>query len=187
MRKEILERYGRSDNGNIIIDISADSVEQLYNDYDRFAPYVKKELDADLVDYLIDSIEEIGEEPFEIRFRIASAPKPELSERLQSSIANYFHYLRELERRELRRMARKSLYLFLIGILFVAASIWVNTLYETQMGVFLKVFSEGLTVAGWVSLWESIAIFLINWMPHRDNIAMYERIATASLYFGASE
>lgn len=183
MRKDILERYARNEDGAVIVDISADSVEALYNDFDRFAPYVKKELDPDLVDYLIDSVEEIGQTPFFIRFRIASPLENALTERLRRSIGNYFRYLRELEVRELKRMARKSLYLFLLGMVFIAASIWVNTVFEARMGVLEKVFAEGLIVAGWVSFWEAIATFLIDWMPHRRKISMYERIADASLEF----
>lgn len=183
MKKEISERYVHSDNGDIIIDISAQKVEDLYNDFDKYAPYVKKELDQDLVDYIIDSVREIGDAPFIIRFRLNSALEPKLTSRLQSSVGNYFRYLRELEIDELKNMARRSFYLFLIGLAFITASIWVNTLYEANMTVLKKVFAEGLTVAGWVSFWEATATFLINWVPHRNKIKMFERIASASLHF----
>lgn len=183
MKKEIVERYAHSENGDIIIDISADKVEDLYNDFDKYAPYVKKELDQDLVDYIIDSVKEIGSTPFFIRFRLNSPLEPELTSRLQSSVGNYFRYLRELEIDELKNMARKSLYLFLIGLAFITASFWVNTLYEEHMTVLQKVFAEGLTVAGWVSFWEATATFLIDWIPHQNKIRMYERIAATSLHF----
>jgi hypothetical protein len=183
MKKEIFERYAHSDNGDIIIDISAEKVEDLYNDFDKYAPYVKKELDQDLVDYIIDSVREIGKTPFIIRFRLNSPLEPKLTSRLQSSVSNYFRYLKELEMDELKSMARKSFYLFLIGLAFITASIWVNTLYVEQMSVLKKVFAEGLTVAGWVSFWEATATFLINWIPHQNRIRMYERIASASLHF----
>ncbi len=183
MKKEILDRYPRSEAGDIIIDISAGKVEDLYNDFDKYAPYVKKELDQDLVDYIIDSVEEIGDEPFIIRFRLTSPLESELTSRLRSSIGNYFRYLKELEIRELKGMVRKSFFLFLIGLAFITASIWVNTVYEENMTVLQKVFAEGLTVAGWVSFWEAVATFLIDWMPHRNKIRLYERIADATIIF----
>ncbi len=187
MKKEISERYAHSDNGDIIIDISATKVEDLYNDFDKYAPYVKKELDQDLVDYIIDSVKEIGDDPFIIRFRLNAPIEPELTSRLQRSVSNYFRYLKELEIDQLKSMARKSFYLFLIGLAFITASIWVNTLYEMHMTVLQKVFAEGLIVAGWVSFWEATATFLIEWMPHRNKIKMYERIADAALYFYTNE
>jgi hypothetical protein len=183
MRKEILDRYARTEAGAIIIDIAAGNIKALYNDYDRYAPYVKKELDADLAEYITDSVEEIGGESFIIRFRLPAPLDTELTTRLQRSIDNYFRYLRELELRAFRKMVRKSFYLFLIGLAFITASISVNTLFENSMGVAEKVFAEGLTIAGWVSLWEAVALFLIDWMPHRRKIRLYERIAQSPIDF----
>jgi len=183
MNREISDRYAHSESGDIIIDISATKVEDLYNDFDKYAPYVKKELDQALVDYIIDSVKEIGNAPFTIRFRLNSPLEPKLTERLQHSFSNYFHYLKELEIDELKKMARRSLYLFVIGLAFITASVWVNALYEAHMTVLQKVFAEGLIVAGWVSFWEATATFLINWIPHRNRIRMFERIAATSLHF----
>lgn len=183
MKKEIVERYARSENGEIIIDIYAEKVEELYNDFDKYAPYVKKELDEDLVDYIIDSVREIGDAPFLVRFRFASPLEPALESRLQSSVGNYFRYLKELESDELKQMVRRSFYLFAIGLAFLTVSFWVNTLYEEGMTVLQRVFAEGLIVAGWVSFWEAISTFLIDWMPHRNKIKMYERIAATPLQF----
>jgi hypothetical protein len=187
MKKEILDRYARTEAGAVIIDISTGNVEELYNEYDWYAPYVKKELDADLAEYITESVEEIGSTPFVIRFHIHAPLKAELTSRLQRSVSNYFRYLRELEIRDFRKMVRRSFYLFLIGLAFITASIWINTLYENSMGVLQKVFAEGLTVAGWVSLWEAVALFLIDWMPHRKKIRMYARIAASRLEFMESQ
>ncbi|MBU1643157.1 hypothetical protein KKE54_07320 [bacterium] len=183
MKKEIFDRYAQSDKGEIIIDISAEKVEDLYNDFDKYAPYVKKELDQELVDYIIASVKEIGDAPFMIRFRLTAPLESALESRLQSSISSYFRYLKELEIDELKGMLRRSFYLFLIGLAFITASIWVNTLYKDDMSVLQKVFAEGLTVAGWVSFWEALSTFLIDWMPHRNRIRMYERIAATALHF----
>jgi hypothetical protein len=46
-----------------------------------------------------------------------------------------------------------------------------------------NVFAEGLTVAAWVSLWEALAVLLIEWFPHRKNIVLYRRLANAELVF----
>ena len=183
MKKEIFERYAHSDDGEIIIDISTEKVEDLYNDFDKYAPYVKKELDQNLVDYIIASVKEIGDAPFIIRLRLTAPLEPALESRLQSSISSYFIYLKELEIDELKSMVRRSFYLFLIGLAFITASVWVNTLYQDDMSVLQKVFAEGLTVAGWVSFWEALSTFLIDWMPYRNKIRMYERIAASSLHF----
>ena len=67
--KKILERYSRTADNKVIIDIAAGKVEDIYNYLDKHAPYRKKDLDQDLVEYLIDSVSEIGKEDFVIQFR----------------------------------------------------------------------------------------------------------------------
>jgi len=47
--------------------------------------------------------------------------------RVQTSLHNYFLYLRELEARELRRLTRTSLILFVVGIAILTASVWMNS------------------------------------------------------------
>jgi hypothetical protein len=49
--------------------------------------------------------------------------------------------------------------------------------------VLSRVFSQGLTVAAWVSLWEALATFLVNWTPYSRQIRMYERIAETPVQF----
>ena len=49
MKKHILERYRRDAGGTLVIDIAAAKVSDLYEDFDLQAPYIKKDLDYDLV------------------------------------------------------------------------------------------------------------------------------------------
>jgi hypothetical protein len=183
MEKDILERYARNSDGGVIIDIAANRIEDLYSDYDKSAPYLKKDLEQDLVDYLVDSVREVGRERFVIQFSIAGTVGLEPMSRVKMSIQKYFFYLKELERRELKRMSRTSLILFIVGIAILTLSVWVNRVFEADETVLRAVFAEGLTVAAWVSLWESLATFLINWAPHRRKIRLYERIADATVLF----
>lgn len=111
MKKEILDRYLRTDDGKVIIDITADKIEYLYNDFDKHTPYIKKELDQDLVDYLVDCVREIGNEAFLIKFGLTQSVDNDLQSRVQASIHNYFLYLKELEIREMKQMLRTALIL----------------------------------------------------------------------------
>ncbi|MDH5190070.1 MAG: hypothetical protein OEW89_02345 [Gammaproteobacteria bacterium] len=52
-----------------------------------------------------------------------------------------------------------------------------------ESSVMQKVFAEGLTVAAWVSMWEALATFLINWTPISKKIMLYKRIANTSVQF----
>ncbi len=181
MKKDILDRYTRTDDGRYIIDITAGKIEYLYNNFDKHAPYIRKDLDQELVDYIIDCVKEIGKGDILIQFRIDEKVEAELIERIKTSIKNYFLYMKELEILELKQMRRRSLIFFLIGIAIMLLSIWVNDLEMIRETAIGHVFAEGLTVAAWVSFWESAAIFLINWIPHRRQIKQFQQIAEATV------
>jgi hypothetical protein len=183
METGILERYSRTTDGRVIVDIAAGRIEELYNDYDRSAPYVKKDLEPDLVDYIVDCVRELGEEKFALQVSVDTPVEAEQMARLKISINKYFLYLRDLEVRELKGMFRTSFILLVVGIAILTLSVWLNRFIQVHETVVSRVFAEGLTVAAWVSLWEALATFLINWLPHRRQIKLYARIANAPVVF----
>jgi hypothetical protein len=183
MKKRILDRYLRTPDNKIIIDISVGKVEDLYSDFDKHTPYRKKDLDQDFVEYLIESVSEFGDEDFVIQFRFAETIDMSLISRVEKSIQNYFLYLKELELRELAKMARTSMILLAIGGVILFLSVWFSQKIAGYENVICHVIAEGLTVAAWVSLWNALANFLIHWAPHRRQIKRYERITKAPVHF----
>ena len=183
MKKKILERYRQTAEGHINIDISAGRIEDLYNNFDRLSPYVKKELDPELVEYLIDSVSEIGRREFIITFHLTAGSDDYLLSRVRTSIRNYFLYLKELEKKALAQMIRRSLIYLSIGCVIFSVTLWINQQFDGPKGVFISILSEGLTVASWVSFWQALANFIINWSPHRGKIVLYQRIACAAVEF----
>lgn len=183
MKKTILERYRQMPDGRYVIDIHAGRPGDLYNNFDKFAPYVRKELDQDLVDYITDSARELGSELFVIQFRLLESIEGDFRERICKSINSYFLYLRSLEIEGLGRAMRTSLIFLVIGIAILSLSVWVNSDITPASSVVSKVFAEGLTVAAWVSMWEALATFLVNWAPISRKITLYKRIAETPVLF----
>ncbi len=183
MKKRILDRYSRTPDNKLVIDIFAGKVEDLYSNFDKHTPYRKKDLDQDFTEYLVECVREIGDEDFLIQFRFTTTTEMSLISRVETSIQNYFLYLKELELRELAKMARTSLILLLIGVSILSLSVWTNQKIAGYDNVVVHVFAQGLTVAAWVSLWNALATFLIHWTPYRRQIKRYERIAKAPILF----
>lgn len=183
MDTHILDRYSRTDEGLVIIDIAASRVEELYSDYDNTAHFLKKDLEPDLVEYLVESARELGKEPFGIRFSFVRPVDEEITSRVCQSITTYFTYLGHLETRELRRMFRTSLILLLAGLAILTLAVRVNLYTEHSEAVIARVFAEGLTVAAWVALWNALATFLLNWAPHHRLRRLCARIASAPVLF----
>jgi len=80
-------------------------------------------------------------------------------------------------------MVRRSLVFFCIGVAILFISVWVNRWLGPDRTVVAHVFAEGLIVAAWVSLWESLATFLIEWFPQLRNIKLYHRLAAVQPVF----
>lgn len=186
MKKDLLNRYGKDDEGNIVVDVSATRVRDLYNDFDRNAPFIRRDLSADLTDYLIECSRELGRAPFIIQFTLDNLPDDTVSARIKRSIYTYFQYLAEAEIENIKQLFRRSAILFAIGICILFLAVGVNRSLVEDSSVTATVFAEGLTVAAWVSLWEAIAIFLIEWFPHRRNVALFRRLADTKLVFRAT-
>ena len=186
MRKKVLNRYERDAEGAILIDVAAEKAEHLYNDFDKRAPYIRRDLDQDLVDYLIECAREVGDEAFSISFTLAHPPDDTGLSRIRRSIHGFFIYLADVERHKIRRMVRRSMVFFSIGIAILFLSVWVNRWLGSPRTDVANVFAQGLTVAAWVSLWEALATFLVDWSPSRQDIKLYHRLASAQTVFRAS-
>lgn len=185
MKKRILERYERTDDGHVIIDVAARRVEDLYEDFDRTAPYHKKDLDEDLVYYLTECVSEIGGAFFVIRFMFERFPSEEFMLRVRTSIHKFFIYQRELELAAMKKMLKTSAMLLVIGVFILGISLWVNHQFAVtgRDSVFNSIFAEGLTIVAWVSIWEGLATFLLNFNPHLVHIRLFRKIAEAPVQF----
>jgi hypothetical protein len=183
MKKTILGRYELTEKNEVVIDVSIRGVEDLYNNFDRTAPYMKKDLDQEFVDYIIDSVREIGENDFVIRITLSNMPDEITMSRVRSSIHTFFQYLKVMEHRALDTMFRRSFMLFGIGLALLAFAIAATRKFSSSEGVLTEVFAQGLTIAAWVSLWEAIANLFVEWRPHTKDIKLYEQVMNSPVLF----
>lgn len=183
MIAQIARRYELTDKNEVIIDVSVNNIENLYSNFDRTAPYSKKDLDEELVSYLVDSVREIRGHKFIIRISLTQTPDKTLIDRVKNSINTYYVYLKELELRHIKEMFKRSSVLFVVGLVLLAFAIEVTRRLSVHRGVLTEVFAQGLTVAAWVSLWEAIANLFLEWGPHRKNVSLFNRLINAPVTF----
>jgi len=186
LKKPILDRYEQYIDGRIIIDVTASKIEDLFNNFDKTSPYIRKDLEPEFVDYLIECTREIGRNPFLVRLNIATQPEPTAMERAKTGILNYFVYLKESEDRKLKKMIRTSLILLGVGFLILILSIFVHRSILDETSIAYTVFAEGLTIAAWVSMWEALAMFIIQWPSFKRDIDIFRRISETSVLFGGT-
>ncbi len=183
MKQDIFSRYESFSDSRLAIDVSVGKIAELFEDFDSAASYIKKDLDQDFVDYLIESVQEIGRNDFVIRINLPEHVQEKHRERVRKSMKSYFQYLELLEWRKLRKMLSKSLLLFGLGMFLLTVSIILQGSTELLSYMMQDLIIEGLTVAAWVSLWSSFAILIFEFTGTIADIRIYRRIAGREVIF----
>lgn len=177
MKDYILNRYDKDQNGNLIIKIFTSKIEDLYEDYDKKSSFIKKDLKYKLEEYLFESVDEIGNTPFVLQFNFEEKSTIESVKRLQSSINEYFSYLIFLEKKSMKESLKNSIIFFILGFLLV----FISFSLSDHENIGYKIVSESIMIGGWVALWEALATILVNWLPLKKNLNIYQKIANAKV------
>ncbi len=183
MKQDIFSRYESFSDSRLAIDVSVGKIAELFEDFDSAASYIKKDLDQDFVDYLIESVQEIGRNDFVIRINLPEHVQEKHRERVRKSMKSYFQYLELLEWRKLRKMLSKSLLLFGLGMFLLTVAIVLKGNTKLLSDMMQDLIIEGLTVAAWVSLWSSFAILIFEFTGTIADIRIYRRIAGREVIF----
>jgi len=187
VKQDIFSRYDAHSSRRLALDVSVGRVEELFEDFDSAASYVKKDLDQDFVDYLIESVREIGSYDFVIRINLPNHVQERHRKRVRKSINYYFRYLELLEQRKLRKMLWKSFLLFCLGMFLLAVSMTLKGNVSNVDGVIQELMTEGLTVAAWVSLWSAFGGLIFELGRIIVNIRLFRRIASREVVFKEKE
>ncbi len=183
MKKPILERYSSMPDGRIVLDVAFGKVDDLFEHFDRIAPYHKKDLAYEVVDYLLDCVREIGRIPFMIRFSFTQEPDEALQARVIKGVHEYFFYRSELERSKAGRIVRVSLLMVIAGLLLLALTIQLRELLSPGASLPVTLVYEGFTIIAWIIVWEAVAGFFVKWFPARRFLRLCKRLSKAPIAF----
>jgi hypothetical protein len=158
-------RY-RFEDGVHWVDVRLASVEQLFDNRDP-APFRERDLDPDLVEYLIGAAEDLAPHG---AFRIAFwFPTERPVEEITSAFRAHFDY--ELERigRRRRRQRRTGQISLLIGIVLLIALLSLAQVLPHWLpeGSMREAVREGLVILSWVALWRPVDNLIYEWLPAR--------------------
>jgi hypothetical protein len=159
-------RHYRKEGGLHLIDISANTVAQLFSGLDP-APFRHKDLDAEVDGYIMAASREIGNvERAKLVFHL---PKSEANsadgQGLADAVHNYFAYREWVNAEDLKRLWRRGALSLLIGLGFMSACWLVRQGLHGNTDALSRLFDEGLLILGWVALWRPLEIGLYDWWP----------------------
>lgn len=171
-------------NGRYEIAIRVRTVVQLFNSLDP-SPFRERDLDPDADEFVVGWVREL---PYGAPFTVVvelpkeEAAKPE-AKRIGEAFANYFRHRAEAAERELRELFRVGWRSVVIGLIVLSVCLlgsqFVAKMVENVMVA--RVLEESLIIVGWVANWRPLEIYLYDWWPVRRRIALFRRIAAASV------
>ncbi len=186
-KKDILhDRYDFTDDDKAIIDISLNTINDLFNSFDKKTSFYKRELDQDFEDYLLASVRELEGHNFVIRIEIENNYDKITEEPIRKAIKNHFRFLYWKERKKVSKVITKFLLLLLLGIALMALyyqhSAFIGNF--NAIPIYSKLFIEGINIAGWVAFWEAFTCLIFDFIPIVKNRKIYERISKAGIQIG---
>ncbi|WP_440944769.1 hypothetical protein ACSAZL_11355 [Methanosarcina sp. T3] len=172
------EALYRKREGKLLIELELHSMMQIFNSFDP-APFHEKELDEDAEVYIYNIVGEFPlKKPLEIMIYVPPSEFNQETERtLKEAIRNHFLYKKVLTEIDLRRLLQRGRRNMTIAVIFLFLCLLLIRLLSTlEGGLLISMFSEGLTIIGWVAMWEPIYVFLYGWWPIVQKRNIYGKI-----------
>ncbi len=91
----------------------------------------------------------------------------------------YFRQRALAARQRLRWLFRTGRISLLVGLTFVAFTVFAGELLASLSGAerYTQMIVDSLVIGAWVALWRPLEIFLYDWWPIRDEARLYERLS----------
>ncbi len=176
-----LYRFDDSDK-TYMIDISLDSYEEIFNDWDA-APLRKKAMNPELESFLEETAYELSlKNKVKVVFVVPESIRNEQKEALVvEGFKNYYFSLNHFINRDMRTNYRKILTYLGLGFIFIIIS-YLYT-FADNPNFFLEILSQGIFVGGWVLFWEAFSLFFFDMYEIRDKKKRYSRFIKCKKVF----
>jgi hypothetical protein len=182
--EKTLERIYERDSatGAFIINVALDIYPDVFNELDS-APWRRRDLDHDLRIYLEESSSDI---PLKVdiilRFDVSQETQDaQKEERIKLGLRTYFAFVRNSLQREIRGSYERS------GLYVLASFLLLFTSYSLQAqvtgNIVFTTLVDGVSIGGWVFLWEAISTFAFRSRGAREKYLQYKRLSTAPIEF----
>ena len=186
-KKDILhDRYDFTEDDKAIIDISLESINDLFNSFDKKTSFYKRELDQDFEDYLIASVRELEGHDFVIKLEIENNYDKITEEPIRKAIKNHFRFLYWKERKKISKVVLKFVLLLVLGIALMAFYYQHSRFIGRFDAVptYSKIIIEGINIAGWVAFWEAFTCLIFGFIPIVKNKNIFESISKSGIRVG---
>lgn len=185
---EYLERY-HYDGDYLVVEVAIDGPFDLYDDKDP-SPLKARDLKPSVEAYITNCVREI---PFAQKMRIDfyfyefTGDDKEVK-LLEKSVRDFFIYQSRVRFVDFKFSIKNGLRSLSIGFIFLFLCIFIShTFLSSPTTLVATFFLEGLSVLGWVSLWNPVQVFLYEIWPIIGNSKTLKRCSTLEMRFQSIE
>ena len=175
--------YDREPGTDIfIVKLSIDRYTDIFNGLDP-SPLRHRDLAQSVISYLDDCSSDI---PLKYKIDIqVICPKEIMNEgrenRTMNGLRTYFNYMLLLLKKDRHLLRRKSVVYFFTSIILLFLSLYLGSIMPND--IFFRTAIEGLSIGGWVFLWEAIVLAFFKSRKLRTKSRRYRRLADAPITF----
>jgi len=181
-KKGVLERYEKEDC-TYIIQISTNNFRDLFNKFDRTASFIKRDLNYDFAEYLIDSAEDLDGHDFILSLNLHSENKSiELENKVNIGIDTYFEYETNIIEKKKTQIHKRIFLHILLAILCFFVSFSLNKIIGSDSFLHM-LFVESTLLAAWVLMWPVFSEFIYNLLGIKKKKDIYKKLIDAELKF----
>lgn len=160
------------------IHVRVRDVGQLFNSLDP-SPFHERDLDPDAEEFILESARRLPPTALRIAVHLREGT-PSASQDVEAALQGFFTREEDAVRHRFSRFLREARRSLLIGLVFLGACVLAASLL-VHGGPAARLLAEGLTIAGWVSLWRPMEMLLYDWWPLRRERTLLGRLAEARI------
>jgi hypothetical protein len=170
------------ETNTFIIEVSLISYNEIFNGWDP-SPIKRRDLDPDLLHFMNQCSSDIPLNfPLELQFHLPKEQYDESKENLtRVGIKNNFDFIAHFIGKEIKQINRKIFYYFIIACAFL--SIGYLSSERVAENVVTTTFIEGLSIGGWVFLWEAFSLFFFSRQEIHNRLKSNRRFQDTKISF----
>ncbi len=182
--EKALEKIYEFDSGSnsFIISVAIEDYNDIFNELDS-APFRIRDLNRDLRMFLEECSSDIPiKHDIKIKFTVSREKQDSLKEeKIKSGLKTYFSNVRNSLRIEIKNSHQKSAFYVLAAFILLLASYSLRPLILDN--IVFSTLVEGISIGGWVFLWEAISTFAFKNREIREKYKHYKRFSGSVIYF----
>ncbi len=173
--------YQKDADGKYRIPVRLKKYEDIYSDWDP-SPFKRRDIEEDFIEYIWDSALDIPlKEDFVVVFLVNEELRDNKKEsQLLKALNNHFNYSLSKLQRVYFEEKKKSLRYLVIGIIF--AIVAYSNFFE-GVGIWNKVFEEGIIIGTWVFFWEAFYDYFIECQSTRQELKLIKKFLKTEYLF----